>query len=240
MTDKREPQQTPERHETVNANPVAALRREELTYAHRSRRDTPAISENHRLLAEHVAAIETGTAPEPAGERLDIPTGTATNSRIARHRPHLPLPKHSTENRMRAHFTPDRAYRWTNLPCKASRRSLRRSAEGTQARIGIVIRPGQDPYPPRVQPVTTHLAERQSYRPADRQPHGPVVRCVPPGTPPPTCIHCEGPTELLAHSTHAVHIERTERRWICRKPDCLGRHDAVIYTTPLGEYERRC
>jgi hypothetical protein len=135
----------------------------------------------------------------------------------------------------------DETYRWSNFPSKAPpRRSLRRSAEGTLANIGRVVHPGQDPYLPGTRAATTHLLGPQRYRPAEPRPHGPVVRLVPLDTPPPTCIHCCGPTELAAHATHAVHIERSERKWICRNPECLGRGDAVIYKTPLGEYERRC
>lgn len=133
---------------------------------------------------------------------------------------------------MSAPFKPGKTYRWTNFPRKASRRSLRRS--------GLVVRSGQNPYPPRIRIPIAYRAKNERYRPAKPQFHGPIVRRVPLGTPPPSCIHCAGPTELVAHSTHAVHIERSERKWICRNPECLGRRDAVIYKTPLGEYERRC
>ena len=134
-----------------------------------------------------------------------------------------------------------KTYRWTNFDRKPARkRSLRRSAEGTLANIGLIVRSGQDPFPPRIPRATAHAAAPQRYRPAEPQPHGPVVRRVPLQTPPPTCIHCSGPTELITHATNAVHIEFRERTWICRDMSCLGRRDAVIYRTPLGEYERRC
>jgi hypothetical protein len=72
MTDERATQQPPGRHATVNANPVAALRREELKYAYRSRRDTRAVRANRKLFADHIAAIEPEPMAEPAGERLEI------------------------------------------------------------------------------------------------------------------------------------------------------------------------
>jgi hypothetical protein len=72
VTDERETKQPSNRHAAVNANPVAALRREELKYAHRSRRDTPAIRGNRKLFAEHIAAIEPEPVPDNAGERLEF------------------------------------------------------------------------------------------------------------------------------------------------------------------------
>ncbi len=149
-------------------------------------------------------------------------------------------PTHHHKEAMNAPFKPDKTYRWTNFPRKASRRSLRRSAEGTLANIGLVVRSGQNPYPPRIRIPIAYRAKNERYRPAKPKSHGPIVRRVPLGTPPPTCIHCAGPTELVANSTNAVHIERCERKWICRNTECLGHRDAVIYKTPLGEYERRC
>ena len=59
-------------HATVNANPVAALRREGLKYAYRSRRDTPTIRANRKLLADHIAAIEPEPVADSAGQRLEI------------------------------------------------------------------------------------------------------------------------------------------------------------------------
>jgi hypothetical protein len=53
------------------SNPVAALRREELKYAHLNQRETPAIRENRRQLAKHIAVIEPEPVPEPTGERLE-------------------------------------------------------------------------------------------------------------------------------------------------------------------------
>jgi hypothetical protein len=55
----------------AGCNPVAARQREELKYAHLSRRETPAIRENRRQLAEHIASIKPEPVPEPTGERLE-------------------------------------------------------------------------------------------------------------------------------------------------------------------------
>jgi hypothetical protein len=72
MTDERQTEHPSDPHATVNGNPVAAFRREELKYAYRSRRDTPAIRANRKLFADHIAAIEAEPVPEPAGDRLQI------------------------------------------------------------------------------------------------------------------------------------------------------------------------
>ena len=72
MTDERETQQPPVRHTIFNPNPGAALRREELKYAYRSRRDTPAIRANRKLFEDHIAAIEPEPVADSAGQRLEI------------------------------------------------------------------------------------------------------------------------------------------------------------------------
>lgn len=40
--------------------------------------------------------------------------------------------------------------------------------------------------------------------------------------------------------TSHVHVEKVETSWVCAKPTCLGRLDAVIYVHVKGHYERRC
>jgi|688.fasta_scaffold1900101_1 hypothetical protein len=72
MTDENERERPPVRHTIFNPNPVAALRREELKYAYRSRRDTPAIRANRKLFEDQIAAIEPEPVADSAGQRLEI------------------------------------------------------------------------------------------------------------------------------------------------------------------------
>jgi hypothetical protein len=131
-------------------------------------------------------------------------------------------------------------YRWTNFDhTPRRRRALHSAAEGTQAATGVVVHPGQNPLP-AARAAGQRLRGPQRTRPYQPRPHGPVVRTVPMGTPPPTCIHCAGPMESNASFTSAVHIQRREQRWICLDTQCWGRSDAVVYKTPMDEYERRC
>lgn len=94
MTDDRETEVPSGRNATVNVNPVAAVRREELKYAYRSRRETPAIRENRKLLAEHIAAIEPDPAPQPVGKRLEIAERYRGTFQLA-----APAVPHTTEKR---------------------------------------------------------------------------------------------------------------------------------------------
>jgi hypothetical protein len=72
MTDESATEKPSGRKTTANANPINALRREELKYAHRSRRDTPAIRAGRDLLAEHIAAIEPEPVSKPTGQPLRL------------------------------------------------------------------------------------------------------------------------------------------------------------------------
>jgi len=74
MTDKREQEQPPDRNDNAIANPIAALRREELKYAHLSRRDSAIRRANREALSEHIAEIQDVVQPisPSAGMRLKI------------------------------------------------------------------------------------------------------------------------------------------------------------------------
>jgi hypothetical protein len=68
MTDKREQEQPPNRNDNAIANPIAALRREELKYAHLSRRDSEIRRANREALSEHIAGFRTRCNPSPPAQ----------------------------------------------------------------------------------------------------------------------------------------------------------------------------
>lgn len=74
MTDKRVKEQPPDRNDNAIANPIAALRRDELKYAHLSRRDSEIRRMNREALREHIAEIQNAVQPvsPSAGMRLKI------------------------------------------------------------------------------------------------------------------------------------------------------------------------
>lgn len=133
-------------------------------------------------------------------------------------------------------------YRWSNYPKSARpRKALRSGADGTVARTGYVApfssQSAGTSGTGRFRPPQLRDATRQPYVP---KLHGSVVRRVHEQKPPPVCIHCGGPTTQAQRLSSHSHVEKVETRWVCAKPTCLGRLDAVIYLYPTGEYERRC
>ena len=74
MTDESQTERPSDRSATINGNPIAALRREELKYAHLSRRDSEIRRVNREALSEHIAEIQAAVQPVPrsTGPRLDI------------------------------------------------------------------------------------------------------------------------------------------------------------------------
>lgn len=138
-------------------------------------------------------------------------------------------------------------YRWTNFPCPRKRRGLRSSVEGSAVSPAdqqtTATPPGSNQHL-RLDDERPHRRRSkespQRWSPYTPRPHGPVTRVAATGSPPPTCIHCGGPTTIAGRSTYAVHLTTSVTTWICRDMRCLGRDDAVIIKTPMGEYERRC
>lgn len=116
------------------------------------------------------------------------------------------------------------------------RKSVRRSAEGTLANIGVVVHsPDQALYRcDRKGPKGPSVWSRCS-----AEPLGPLVRSVEEGAPAPSCIHCGGSTHLTAESNFCFEVEKREQRWECTDEVCLGREDAVIYIFPTRPYDRR-
>lgn len=62
--DKAEDRTETPRPGPLMPQPVSALAREELKYAHLSRRETEAIRANRAYLAAHIAAIQSGSSPD--------------------------------------------------------------------------------------------------------------------------------------------------------------------------------
>ena len=72
MTDESEKERPSGRRNFLYGNPVAALRREQLKYAYRNRRDTPAIRADRKLLEDYIATIQPEPVAEPSGDRLEV------------------------------------------------------------------------------------------------------------------------------------------------------------------------
>jgi hypothetical protein len=74
MTDERKKEQPSDGNDNANVNPIAALRREELKYAHLSRRDSEIRRANREALSKHIAEIQDAVQPvhPSTGSKLEI------------------------------------------------------------------------------------------------------------------------------------------------------------------------
>ena len=143
--------------------------------------------------------------------------------------------------------------RQTNFPKSAQpRKSLRSSAEGTLANIGVIARPSELVPSTRSATGNQHLRIDDELRPRRRrasspQParpyvpraQGPVFRPIHVSAAPPNCIHCGGASERVFRSISCDWVEWSTEWWRCKDVNCLGRQDSVVRVYPLGQYDRR-
>jgi hypothetical protein len=130
---------------------------------------------------------------------------------------------------------------------------LKSSAEGTLANIGVIARPSERVRSTRAPSGNQHMRiddvprrrrRRGSCPPPGRSPYvtprlDPIVRLVPENTPPPTCIHCGGPTQAGTTLTGSHHVEKCQTQWLCIKAACPGHKDGLVHRYVKGEYDRR-